>query len=289
MNLSTLGLAFGARFLQATQDFFFGGLPADQGQATRQEDQGTAGVSIAPDAGVVGTRDAIKPEVASSKRRKRSSAAVSPGIEAKRPAKRTKAPPAPGKDWASSKNTMSVDAQALSVQRSSPSEKPTGEKPPCFVQTLLQIEQDRREKKFIGVMPRYDGEDTLVGWEARVRLKKIYHILGKFTTQEEAAVARDNFCREHEMQVVMNFPKTKAESEKKEKHDARKTSSYRGVGFVRGSKKKPWRAGISYHRRRHNLGSFDTEIAAATAYDAKARELMSKDPLYKPQLNFPRD
>lgn len=43
---------------------------------------------------LVGTRDAIKTEVASSKRRKRSSAAVSRGIKAKRRAKRTKALPA---------------------------------------------------------------------------------------------------------------------------------------------------------------------------------------------------
>merc|ERR1711998_221632 len=99
--------------------------------------------------------------------------------------------------------------------------------------------------------------------------------------------ARDDHCRKNKMmQAVMNFPETKAEKARKRRHDERKTSSYRGIRFVRRGLKKPWRAEIYYQGQQLSLGNFATETDAATAYDAKALKLISKDPLYKPQPNF---
>lgn len=51
-------------------------------------------------------------------------------------------------------------------------------------------------------------------------------------------------------------------------------SRFKGVSRISGSKK--WRAYISSGRKQLSLGSFDSEEAAAKAYDHKARELFGK-------------
>lgn len=62
-----------------------------------------------------------------------------------------------------------------------------------------------------------------------------------------------------------------------------KTSPFTGVSFWRNERK--WGATITYHGKRMHLGMFNTEEAAARAYDAKARELHGD----KARLNFPDD
>lgn len=59
------------------------------------------------------------------------------------------------------------------------------------------------------------------------------------------------------------------------------TSIYKGV-FPDGRK---WRAAVTQNYRKHALGTFDTDIEAARAYDAKVLELFG--PLAF--LNFPND
>lgn len=51
-----------------------------------------------------------------------------------------------------------------------------------------------------------------------------------------------------------------------------KTSQYKGVANAREGKRR-WRAAIGYQSKTLNLGYFMTEIEAAKAYDAKAKEL----------------
>jgi len=48
------------------------------------------------------------------------------------------------------------------------------------------------------------------------------------------------------------------------------SSKYIGVGWSKDAKK--WRARIRYNRKRFSLGLFNSEIAAARAYDAAARK-----------------
>lgn len=51
-------------------------------------------------------------------------------------------------------------------------------------------------------------------------------------------------------------------------------SKYKGVVWMKGKKK--WRTLIGLHKKRIHLGYFADEIAAAKAYDKKARELFGE-------------
>ncbi len=58
-------------------------------------------------------------------------------------------------------------------------------------------------------------------------------------------------------------------------------SRYKGVSFRKRGKK--WIASIQYNRKPYQLGTFENEIAAAKAYDEKAKELHGEFAC----LNFP--
>lgn len=62
-----------------------------------------------------------------------------------------------------------------------------------------------------------------------------------------------------------------------------KLSKFNGVYFRKDSKK--WRAYISYKKKQFQLGTFETEIEAARAYDKKCYKLFNK----KEMLNFPNE
>jgi hypothetical protein len=59
------------------------------------------------------------------------------------------------------------------------------------------------------------------------------------------------------------------------------TSKYKGVGWDKDRKK--WRVGVRLNNKRHHVGHFTDEIAAARAYDEKAKELHGEFAC----LNFP--
>ena len=60
-------------------------------------------------------------------------------------------------------------------------------------------------------------------------------------------------------------------------------SAFRGVCWHKASGK--WQAAVTHQGKKHFLGVFDDEAAAARVYDAKAAELRGR----KAKLNFPRE
>ena len=62
------------------------------------------------------------------------------------------------------------------------------------------------------------------------------------------------------------------------------TSQYKGVCLRCDRIQNPWRASVGYNNQRINVGVFASEIEAAMAYDAKARELFGEFAL----TNFPK-
>lgn len=67
------------------------------------------------------------------------------------------------------------------------------------------------------------------------------------------------------------------------KYLGRGASKYKGVCWHKGHGK--WQANIGHQWRQYFLGSFDNEVDAAMAYDAKALELYGEFA----RVNFPRD
>ena len=59
-----------------------------------------------------------------------------------------------------------------------------------------------------------------------------------------------------------------------------KRSSYRGVTIERGR----WKAQIGYGGKTHHIGTFDTDVDAAKAYDSEALRVHG----IKALLNFPK-
>ena len=74
----------------------------------------------------------------------------------------------------------------------------------------------------------------------------------------------------------MNFPR---EGEK----SAAWSSEFCGVSWHKASGK--WEAQVKYQGKKHHLGYFDDEAAAARAYDAKAATLHGTSA----KFNFPRE
>lgn len=74
---------------------------------------------------------------------------------------------------------------------------------------------------------------------------------------------------------------TRKENRRNRRPNRGGTSKYKGVCWSKSSKK--FRAAINHNGKRYNLGYFDDEIAAAKAYDKKARELFGEFAY----LNFP--
>lgn len=65
----------------------------------------------------------------------------------------------------------------------------------------------------------------------------------------------------------------KSKSTQGTSHAKKKTSEYVGVSLCRKSNKNPWTARIKYNGQEFRLGRFASEIEAARAYDAKAKEI----------------
>lgn len=142
-------------------------------------------------------------------------------------------------------------------------------------------------------------------WEVCIRHKEKYYC-GRFYSEEDAAIVYDMKAIEiYGEEAKRNFPeieigklktlykKILTKYGKIAAHNASKvrqgwktkkkkvTSQYLGVAF--NERTGSWVAGITLNYKRYHIGTFDSEIDAARAYDCKALELYGEEA----KVNFP--
>jgi len=98
-------------------------------------------------------------------------------------------------------------------------------------------------------------------WQVQMSIDGKQQSFGTFEIELEAAQAFDAKCREVGKHHLMNFPDVGAPAPK----PRTQTSEYRGVK----KKRKKWSATIE----KTYIGTFEDELSAARAFDARAREL----------------
>jgi hypothetical protein len=123
-------------------------------------------------------------------------------------------------------------------------------------------------------------------WQAVIYYGGKQHVLGHFSTKEEAAVIYDTHARRCEKFKVLNFKSLTPAQESwagaqeaagalKPKR-ARPASGFYGVSTISSATSIRWVGKIQIDGKQHNLGSFSTKEEAAFAYDTRARQLEKK-------------
>jgi len=108
--------------------------------------------------------------------------------------------------------------------------------------------------------------------------------LGTYDTAKEAAIAYDRaVLKANKSTTLLNFPDMvhNLDVEPKRTKYKRSSTGYKGVSKVKISGK--YTAKFEMHGKRNNIGTFDTAIKAALAYDQAAIKAGKK----KSTLNFP--
>jgi ribonucleotide monophosphatase NagD (HAD superfamily) len=124
-------------------------------------------------------------------------------------------------------------------------------------------------------------------WAAKITYDSKNHHLGIFDTKQDAALAYDREARQCGEDKPLNYESIKAAEEAAVQAQAehilahpkqpkpRPASGFYGVS----ASGKRWVARITYNRKHHHLGIFDTKQEAALAYDREARQCGEDKPL----------
>jgi hypothetical protein len=128
---------------------------------------------------------------------------------------------------------------------------------------------------------KYDNK-----WRASITHNNVYHHLGVFADEKDAALAHDTKAIElFGDDACLNFPEMVGKPKPPRTFlpkNPNASSQYYGVSYKKSHKR--WRASITHKKVCYRLGSFVEEQDAARAYDAKAIELLGD----AARLNFPR-
>ena len=125
-------------------------------------------------------------------------------------------------------------------------------------------------------------------WQATAHVggRRIY--LGSFDNALAAACARDYALDGNKARLTFagKPPLTRVEVERARSHGSKRqtsSSKFRGVSWIAGAQTHPWRARLVHGGHCQQLGCFESEAAAAIAYDHMAKSEFGD----KAKLNFP--
>jgi hypothetical protein len=125
---------------------------------------------------------------------------------------------------------------------------------------------------------RCDNRFYAVRWEKDKSVKMHQVIIG---TEEGKVIDHINGNGLDNREANVRFATQQQNCWNQRKQRGRTSSKYKGVCWVK--KRDQWRARITFNGKVIHLGRFETEEAAARAYDAKAKELFGE----YAWLNFP--
>jgi hypothetical protein len=157
-----------------------------------------------------------------------------------------------------------------------------------------QIKREEHAKRKASKTSRYHGVYLRAGeqrpWFIAVIADGRNQSVGGFERERDAALARDRLALMYQDNPVLNFPARaralgpaaldeirRASSQERKRRTA---SQYVGVTVARNGQ---FVAAIRHKGKKHHLGLFDDERAAAEAFDAAARRLRGRDAV----VNFP--
>jgi hypothetical protein len=124
-------------------------------------------------------------------------------------------------------------------------------------------------------------------WHAKICYDSKQHHLGYFDTKQEAALAYDRAARQCGKGKLLNYESIGAAEEAAvqaqtvhilthpKQAKPRPPSGFYGVS----ANMNKWLARVSYDKKQHHLGYFDTKQEAALAYDRKAKQCREDKPL----------
>lgn len=114
--------------------------------------------------------------------------------------------------------------------------------------------------------------DTLQYWTSELKKNNIRYLIGYFHTEEEAAAAYNVKAREVYGEFA-NLNILENEQELLLLTIQRKISSSKYRGVYWNKEKEKWKTKLNYKTKEYNIGYYESEIEAASAYNVKVREI----------------
>jgi len=143
------------------------------------------------------------------------------------------------------------------------------------------IQQPLRSDNTVGYRGVYkDGKK----YKSQIKIDGKDTHIGRYDTAKEAAVAFDRaVLKANKSATLLNFPDMVHNLDVEPKHKKQKVKSTTGYKGLQKARNGKYYAGINIGGKRKHLGTFDTAIAAALAYDQAAIKNGNKSHT----LNFP--